>query len=31
LPKAEYIAFLQHDSKTWGDVVTKGNIKIEES
>ena len=31
LPKVEYIAFLQRDSKTWGDVVTKGNIKIDES
>jgi tripartite-type tricarboxylate transporter receptor subunit TctC len=31
MPRAEYIAFLQQDLKTWGDVVAKGNIKIDES
>jgi tripartite-type tricarboxylate transporter receptor subunit TctC len=31
LPKDQYVAFLQRDSRTWGDVVTKGNIKIDES
>ena len=31
LPKDEYIAFLQRDSKTWGDVVTRGNIRIEDN
>ena len=31
LPKDQYVAFLQRDSKTWGDVVTKGNIKIDEN
>jgi tripartite-type tricarboxylate transporter receptor subunit TctC len=31
MPRAEYVAFLQGDSKTWGDVVAKGNIKIDES
>ena len=27
----KYVAFLQRDSKTWGDVVAKGNIKIDEN
>jgi tripartite-type tricarboxylate transporter receptor subunit TctC len=31
MPRAEYIAFLQRDLKTWGDVVAKGNIKIDEN
>ncbi len=31
MPREEYIAFLQRDLKTWGDVIAKGNIKIEES
>jgi len=31
MPRAEYIAFLQKDLKTWGDVVARGNIKIDES
>ncbi len=31
LPKDQYIAFLQRDSRTWGNVVTKGNIKIDEN
>ena len=31
LPRADYIAFLQRDLKTWGDVVAKGNIKIDEN
>jgi hypothetical protein len=31
MPRAEYIAFLERDSKTWGDVVAKGNIKIDEN
>jgi tripartite-type tricarboxylate transporter receptor subunit TctC len=30
LPPAEYLAFLKRDSVTWGDVVRKGNIKIDE-
>jgi tripartite-type tricarboxylate transporter receptor subunit TctC len=30
LPPAEYVAFLKRDSVTWGDVVRKGNIKIDE-
>ena len=29
LPRADYIAYLQRDLKTWGDVVAKGNIKID--
>jgi tripartite-type tricarboxylate transporter receptor subunit TctC len=29
LPRADYIAFLQRDLRTWGDVVAKGNIKID--
>ena len=24
-------AYLERDSKTWGDVVAKGNIKIDEN
>jgi tripartite-type tricarboxylate transporter receptor subunit TctC len=31
MPREEYIAFLQRDLKTWGDVIAQGNIKIEES
>ena len=31
MPRAEYVAYLQSDSKTWGDVVAKGNIKIDEN
>ena len=31
MPRAEYVTFLQRDSKTWGDVVAKGNIKIDEN
>ena len=31
MPRDQYIAFLQRDLKTWGDVIAKGNIKIEES
>ena len=31
MPRAEYVAFLERDSKTWGDVVAKGNIKIDEN
>ena len=31
LPRADYIAYLQRDLKTWGDVVAKGNIKINEN
>jgi hypothetical protein len=31
MPRAEYVAFLQRDSKTWGDVVAKGNIKIDDN
>jgi tripartite-type tricarboxylate transporter receptor subunit TctC len=31
LPRAEYIDFLQRDLKTWGDVIAKGNIKIDEN
>ena len=30
LPPTEYVAFLKRDSVTWGDVVRKGNIKIDE-
>ncbi len=30
LPQADYVAFLKRDSVTWGDVVRKGNIKIDE-
>lgn len=30
-PRDQYIAFLQRDSRTWSDVVTKGNIEIEET
>lgn len=30
LSPAEYVAFLKRDSVTWGDVVRKGNIKIDE-
>jgi len=31
MPRGEYVAFLERDSKTWGDVVAKGNIKIDET
>ena len=31
MPRAEYVAYLERDSKTWGDVVAKGNIKIDEN
>ena len=31
LPRADYIAYLQRDLKTWGGVVAKGNIKINEN
>jgi tripartite-type tricarboxylate transporter receptor subunit TctC len=31
LTQAEYITFLQHDSRTWGDVVTRGNIKVDDN
>ena len=31
MPRAEYIAYLQRDLKTWGGVVAKGNIKIDEN
>ena len=30
LTQAEYIAFLKQDSRTWGDVVTRGNIKVDD-
>jgi len=30
LSPAEYVAFLKRDAVTWGDVVRKGNIKIDE-
>ena len=29
LPQADFVAFLKRDSVTWGDVVRKGNIKID--
>ena len=31
MPRAEYVAFLERDGKTWGDVVAKGNIKIDDN
>ena len=31
MPRADYIAYLQRDLKTWGGVVAKGNIKIDEN
>jgi tripartite-type tricarboxylate transporter receptor subunit TctC len=31
MPRADYTVFLQRDLKTWGDVVAKGNIKIDEN
>jgi len=31
LPRADYVSFLQQDPKTWGEVVAKGNIKIDEN
>ncbi len=30
LSPADYVAFLKRDSVTWGDVVRKGNIKLDE-
>ena len=30
LSPADYVAFLKRDAVTWGDVVRKGNIKIDE-
>ena len=30
LTQAEYIAFLKQDSRTWGDVVTRGTIKVDD-
>ena len=30
LPPADFVAFLKRDSVTWGDVVRKGNIKLDE-
>ena len=30
LPPVEYAAFLKRDSVTWGNVVRRGNIKIDE-
>jgi len=30
LAPAEYVAFLKRDSLTWGEVVRRGNIKIDD-